>query len=238
MTDKITLKVQSRKITGSKVKKLRKEGFLPANIYGKGVKSTSIKLAAKDFKDVLSKAGETSIVELTLDKEAKTRPVLIQNPQLHPATDEYLHVDFRQVDLTKKISVKVPVILVGTAPAVNKGGILLQLMEEIEVEALPSDLPDSFEIDIKGLEEIGQSISLKEVKVGSKIKLVSEDLESLVVKIEEPAKEEEEKPSEEAEATEAEATEGEDKKESEDGKETKPEDKASDSKETKEESKK
>ncbi|MBU1085715.1 MAG: 50S ribosomal protein L25 [Candidatus Beckwithbacteria bacterium] len=211
MSSKITLKVQTRKITGSKVKKLRKEGLLPANIYGKGIKSLSIKLTAKDFKEVLEKAGETSIVELTVDKEAKTRPVLIQNPQLHPVTDEYLHVDFRQVDLTKKISVQVPVILIGTAPATNKGGILLQLMEEIEVEALPSDLPDKFEININGLEEIGQGITLKEVKVGSKVKLILEDLDALIVKIEEPAKEEEVIPvetEEVAEGEEAEAKEG------------------------------
>ena len=97
--------------------------------------------------------------------------------------------------------------MTGIAPATNKGGILLQLMEEIQVEALPSDLPDKFEINIKDLKEIGQSIALKEVKVGSGVKLVSEDLESLIVKIEEPAKEEDVKPTQEA--TELEGEEGE-----------------------------
>lgn len=191
MSDKIKLQVFKRKIIGRKIKKLRRDGLLPANIYGKGIKSVSIQMKAKDFQEVFKKSGETSIVELNLDKESKPRPVLIQNPQLHPVTEDYLHVDFRQVDLTETISVNIPVELIGEAPAVNKGGILLQITEEIEVEALPANLPDKFEVDITGLEEIGQSISLKEVKVGSKIKLVSEDLDTLIVKIEEPAKEEE-----------------------------------------------
>ena len=227
MADKITLQASKRIITGSKVKNLRKDGLIPANVYGKGVKSQSIKINAKDFNKVLEKAGETSIVDLTIEKEAKPRPVLVKNPQLHPVTDEYLHVDFRQVDLTQAISVNVPVELIGEAPATNKGGILLQLTEEIEVEALPSDLPDKFEVDITGLEEIGQSISLKEIKVGSKVKLVSEDLEALLVKIEEPAKEEEVKPVEEevAEGEEAGVKEGETKEE------VKPEEKADDKKE-------
>jgi len=191
MSDKIKLKVNKRTLVGRKVRKLRQQGILPANIYGKDIKSLSVKLSAKDFHKVYSQAGETGIIDLKVDKEAKVRPVLIHDPNIHPVTDEILHVDFRQVDLTKKVTVKIPVELVKEAPAVSKGGVLLQLINEIEVEALPTDLPDKFTVNVSKLEEIGQGINLKDIKVDSKVKILADNLDELVVKIEEPTKEEE-----------------------------------------------
>src|SRR3989338_5941210 len=94
---KITLNASSRKQTGRKVKALRAKGILPANIYGKKLKSTSIQVDAKEFNTVYDKAGETSIVELLLS--SKSRPALIHNVQLDPVTGNFLHVDFYQVNL-------------------------------------------------------------------------------------------------------------------------------------------
>jgi len=233
MTDKIKLKVTKRTVTGRKVKNLRQKGILPANIYGKDVKSLSVQLSSKDFKDIYTKAGETSIIEITVDKETKARPVLVHNIHLHPVTDEFLHADFHQVDLTKKVTVNVPIELTGTAPAVSKGGILLQVMDEIEVEALPTDLPEKFTINISKLEDIGQNISLKKLKLSNKVKLITDNLNELIVKIEEPTKEEEkpveEVPAEGEEGEEGEApAEGEEPKEGEptkEGEDKKPEDK-------------
>lgn len=198
MSDKLKLKVNFRKLTGRKVKQLRAQGTIPANIYGKGVKSVSIQLPFKDFAAAFKQVGETGILELVVDKETKTRPVLIHNVQQHPVTGEILHVDFRQVDLTETVTVKIPVEISGTAPAITKGGVLIQLINEVEVEALPADLPDKFTLDASSLEEIGQGFSLKDLKVSSKVKLLTENLEELVVKIESPTKEEEVKPVEEA----------------------------------------
>lgn len=200
MSAKLKLKVSSRKNIGRKVKKLRRQGILPANIYGKGTKSLSIQLPLKEFAAAFKQAGETGILELVVDKDTKTRPVLINNVQQHPVTDEILHVDFRQIDLTKTVTVNIPVEIIGIAPAISQGGVLIQLINEIEVEALPADLPDKFTLDISKLEDIGQSLSLKDVKVDTKVKLLAENLEELVVKIESPTKEEEEKPVEAAPA--------------------------------------
>ena len=187
----LKLKADPRKISGRKVKQLRREGLIPANIYGKDVKSLSIQIPVKDFKAVFTKAGETSILDLAITKETKSRPVLIHFVQQHPVTDEILHVDFRQVDLTKKVTVEIPVEVTGVSPAVTLGGVLIQLIHEVEVEALPRDLPDKFILDVTKLAEIGQGISLKDIKVDSaKVKLMAENLEELVVKIEEPTKEE------------------------------------------------
>lgn len=198
MSDKLKLKVNSRKLTGRKVKQLRAQGTIPANIYGKGVKSVSIQQPLKDFAVAFKQVGETGILELVVDKETKTRPVLIHNVQQHPVTGEILHVDFRQVDLTETVTVSIPIEISGTAPAITKGGVLIQLINEVEVEALPADLPDKFTLDVSQLEEIGQGFSLKDLKVSSKVKLLTENLEELVVKIESPTKEEEVKPVEEA----------------------------------------
>ncbi len=194
MSDKLKLKVNSRKLTGRKVKQLRREGTIPANIYGKGIKSVSIQQPLKDFATAFKQVGETGILELVVDKETKTRPVLIHNVQQHPVTGEILHVDFRQVDLTETVTVSIPIEISGEAPAITKGGVLIQLINEVEVEALPADLPDKFTLDVSQLEEIGQGFSLKDLKVSPKVKLLTENLEELVVKIESPTKEEEVKP--------------------------------------------
>jgi len=213
MPDNPTLKAESRKITGRKIKRLRRQGLIPANVYGKKIKSLCLQLPTKDFRAALAKVGETGILNLVVSQEAKPRPVLIHEVQIQPLTEEILHVDFRQVDLSEKVTVKVPVETVGTAPAVTKGGVLIQLIHELEVEALPRDLPDKFTVDVSKLEEIGQGISLKEIKLDTaKVKLLAENLEELVVKIEEPTKEEE-KPTEAAPAAPAEAPKPEVKKE-------------------------
>src|SRR3989344_2548103 len=189
MADKLKLKLEPRKTLGRKVRSLRREGLLPGNIYGKGVKSLSVQTSLKEFQDVFSKAGETTIVELSVAKETKTRPVLIHQVMVDPVTGQFLHADFQQVDLSKAVKVAVPIELFGEAPAVKEGGVLVQLLKEIEVEALPADLPDKFTVDVSGLTEMNQGITLKQLKVSDKVKLMTENLDELVVKIDQPTKE-------------------------------------------------
>src|SRR5690348_2488290 len=149
---KISIKAQQRKITGHKVKALRKKGIIPANIYGKDVKSLAIEVNAKEFREVFKKAGETNIIYI--DEGKAEKPVLVHNVQVHPATDEILHIDFRQVNLKEKVTAQIPVELTGESPA-EKGGIgtVVLLVQELEVEALPADLPDKFEVDAANLTE-------------------------------------------------------------------------------------
>lgn len=191
------LNAKKRTVTGRKVKQLRYKQLLPANIYGKDVKSLAIELPLKEFQAIFKSAGETSVIDLIVDKETKARPVLIHNVQTDPVSDEFLHADFLQIDLTKKVTVAIPVELVGEAPAAAKGGVLVRLINEIEVEALPKDLPDKFNVDISQLEEIGQNISLKQLPIDSaKVKIMVDNLDELVVQIEAPAKEEAPAPAE------------------------------------------
>lgn len=188
--DKKELKAEERKVTGRKVKNLRKEGLLPGNVFGKKVKSEAIQVVLKDFEKVFKEVGETGLVMLKVGKNEK--PVLIHNLQLNPVTDKPLHVDFLQVDLKEKVEAEVPVELIGESPAEKQGiGTVVQYVNEVKVEALPTDLPDSFEVDTSILTEVDQAIHIKDLKVDSSKVEIKADSEEIVAKVEPPQKEEE-----------------------------------------------
>ncbi len=185
------LKVEKREVIGRKVKHLRKKGLLPANLYGQGIKSQTLQLSQQEFLKVFDKVGETGLVSLTIKGEKTPHLVLIQHLQREPVEHTLLHVDFRQVDLKQKIKATIPIEMIGEAPAVAAGGILVQLLDEVEVEALPTDLPEKITVKIDKLAKIGDSLTLADLNYDkTKIQLKSEDLKALVVKIEAPVKEE------------------------------------------------
>lgn len=202
---KLKLEAPKRDVFGRKVKSLRKQGILPANIYGKNIKSTAVQVDTQDFEKILEKAGETSIVNLKVGKESKKRPVLISNLQRDPITDFPIHVDFHQVDLTQKVTVDVPIEIKGVSVAVEeKGAVLIRLLDELEVEALPDDLPEKILVDISPLKEFDQSVLVKDLKVGDKVNILADPKEAVVM-VQEPKEEEMEAPPAEAEVEEAEA---------------------------------
>lgn len=179
---KHTLKAEKRIIEGKKVNKLRLQGLLPANVYGKDIKSESLQVNLKDFEKTYLEAGETGIVELITDeKEPKT--TLIRNVQKDPVTGHPLHIDFYNVSLKEKIKVNVPVVQIGESKAVmDKVGALLQPLSEIEVEALPTDLPENIEVDVSALSEVDQEIKVKDLKVSAGVEVLT-DPEEIVIKV-------------------------------------------------------
>jgi large subunit ribosomal protein L25 len=186
---KVVLKADKRTLEGRKVKTLRKAGIIPGNIYGKKIKSQSVQVDLKDFQKTFKEVGETGLVTLTIGSDEK--PVLIHNLQLHPITDEPVHVDFLQVDLKVKVEADIPVELSGESPAEKQGvGTVVQYVNEIKVEALPGDLPEKFEIDVAGLAEVDQSILTKDLKYDKSKVEIKSDLEAIVAKVEPPQKEE------------------------------------------------
>lgn len=186
---KRVLKAENREVLGRKVKRLRREGVLPANIYGKKAKSLAVQVKLDEFQKVFSEAGETGLVELKLGD--KVHSVLIHNVQLDPVTDKPLHIDFLEVDLKEKVTATVPIHLIGESPSEKEGGVVVQQMHEVEVEALPTDLPEKIEVDISGLVEIDQAIKAGELKVDKTKVEIKEDPERIVVSVAPPAKEEE-----------------------------------------------
>jgi large subunit ribosomal protein L25 len=200
---KHSLKAEKRKVLGRKVKSLRREGILPANIYGAGIKSEAVQLEKGVFQKVFAAAGETGLVEVNLGKA--TRPVLIANVQTDPVTDEPVHVDLLQVDLKKKVTAQVPLEFVGESPAEKSGlGTVVTQLTEIEVEALPTDLPEKFEVDLSNLTEVDQAVYVKDLAYEKdKVKLEADD-QQIVAKVEPPQKEEEVTPPPAEEVTEEE----------------------------------
>lgn len=196
--EKFQLKAKKRTLTGRKVKQLRKQGLLPGNIYGNKIKSQAVEISVSDFKQIFKKVGETKIVDLLLsDKDV--HPVLIHNLQTDPLTGNPLHADFYQVNLKEKVKTKVPVTLVGISSAVvQKLGLLLQTLNEVEVEALPTDLPEKIEIDVTPLTVLDQELKVANLKITKGVTVLT-DSNLVVVKVgklvskeaEELAKEEE-----------------------------------------------
>lgn len=176
---------EKRAVLGKKVKKLRRENLLPVNLYGKKVKSQALQVKIDDFQKIYQEAGETSLVDLQIGKEEKTHPVLIHNVQVHPVTDKFLHADFHQVALTEKMRAEIPLMVAGESPAVSsKKGVLIQPLNKLEIEALPTDLPEQIEVDISRLAEVDQEIKVKDLKLPAGVSLSSdEDANVLVVKI-------------------------------------------------------
>ncbi|MEK7177781.1 MAG: 50S ribosomal protein L25 [Patescibacteria group bacterium] len=169
-TDKVSLKAELRTVFGKKLNKVRKQGLVPSNIFGPDFKSKSISVVYKDFVKIYKKVGETGVVYLSLDKE--NIPVLIKSIQKHPLSSLLLHVDFRKIDLSKKIEANVPVKTIGVSEAVSqKAGILLIQSETLLVEALPEDIPSSIEIDIAVIKEIGQEIKVFDLKKSDKYEI-------------------------------------------------------------------
>lgn len=200
------IKVEKRKITGKQVKKLRREGLLPANVYGKDFKSLACQVSLKEFKSLFNKVHETGLVDLELD--SKVLPVLIHNIQLDPRTQEPLHADFYKVDLKEKIRANVPLVSVDESPAViDNKGLLLQLLSEVEVEALPTDLPEKIEVSIANLKEVNDEITVAQLKPPTGVTIVN-DPSQIVLKIGELVTRETEElaKAEEAAAVEAKAT--------------------------------
>lgn len=180
---------QKRELTGRKVRRLRSEGILPATIYGKKVTSQNVQVSEEFFLPIYKEVGETGLVELMLD--GKKHAVLISNIQIHPVTGSAIHIDFREVDLTEKVKASVPVELVGESPAEKQGiGTAVLLVNEIEVEALPGDLPENFEIDASILTEVDQTFTVSDLSYDKDKIVIQSEADLVLAKVEPPQKEE------------------------------------------------
>lgn len=197
------LQADKREVFGRKVKQLRRDGILPANIYGKKIKSLSVQVSTKNFQKLFEEVGETGLVQLQTNGEAK--PVLIHNVQFDSVSDLPLHADFLQVDLHEKVTATVPVEFIGESPLEKtQEGIVVPQVREVEVEALPTDLPEKIEVDTSGLDEVGKAIKIADLKVDRDKVEIKDDPERIVVSVEPPAKEEEPEPVAEEAVTEGE----------------------------------
>jgi large subunit ribosomal protein L25 len=189
--EKHEIQGQPRTVTGKKVKKIRSKGLTPGNVFGKNIKSVSVQIETKPFMKIFSQIGESTLAYLKVSGEKEDRPVFITNLAKDHVTGLLLHVTFHQVDLKEKVTAPVPIKLLGEASAEKeKLGIMVQQLDELEVEALPTDMPEHIEIDISGLAEVGSHITVSDLKLDASKLTVKTDPSTIVVQIEALAKEE------------------------------------------------
>jgi large subunit ribosomal protein L25 len=186
----ITLKAEIRKETGKKVKNLRAKGILPGVLYGPKTESQSLEISQKDFEKVYQEAGESSLI--SLEAGGKKYLVLIHQLQFNPLTLAPTHVDLFQPSLKEEITAKVPLVFEGEAPAVKElGGTFVKDISEIDVKALPQNLPHEIRVDISSLLTFENSISIKDLKLPEGVKALR-GLDDIVAKVSSPEKVEEE----------------------------------------------
>jgi large subunit ribosomal protein L25 len=163
MADRIKLDFESRSVTGKKVGQLRRQGLLPATVYGKGVGPFNVQINARTFSDLYKQAGKTSLLDITIPGQ-KAQSAFIHSVQRHPVTRAILHADFLAVDLLVEVTVDVPVHVVGESPLVARGdAILNQPLNALSVRALPTDLPSNIEVDISSLDSMDKTIHVRDI---------------------------------------------------------------------------
>lgn len=176
---KNSLKADKRTRVGKATRMLRKEGILPANVYGKDFESQSIQTSLLEFRHVYTKARETGIVYIEL--EGKSIPCMIRNIQRHPVSGSILHADLRKINLKQKTEAEVPIKVIGESDAVkSQNGVLITQTETLTVESLPTDIPYEIEVDISSLKEIGDEIKVKDLKTTDKV-IYKDDPETVIL---------------------------------------------------------
>lgn len=200
----ITLNVEKREETGKHLRRLRNSGNVPAVLYGRREVSTPIKLSTKEFTKAFKEAGESSVIILSgLDDN---KEVLIHSVDTDPIKGDILHVDFYAIEKGKKVTVDVPLVFIGEAPAIKLGGSLTKALHEIEVTAEASNLPHEIEVDVSSLETFEDHIRVKDLVLPKNVE-VENDPEEAVAMVSEDKEEVEE----ETEAVDMDAVEVEEK---------------------------
>lgn len=207
----IELQATSRDERGSHNKPLRRDGKVPAVLYGHKVSPRAIVADATVLERVWMRAGRTHLIDLSVDG-GRAQKVLVRELQIDPRTNRAIHADFFAVNLREKLTAEVPVVITGESPAVvdTKVGTLQQLVQTLRIECLPADLPAQFSVDVSGLVDIDQGVHVRDIALPDGVALVHVDPDELVVKVTALRIVEEEEPAAaEAEAAEGEAAEGE-----------------------------
>jgi large subunit ribosomal protein L25 len=178
--EKIVLKATKRDVVGKKVGALRRQGKLPAVLYGHRIETTPILLDTHEGSQTLSLLTRSSLV--TIDLDGKQYLAQVKEKQRDIIKNRLVHVDFQIVSLTERMRTKVGIELTGTAPAVkNFNAVIHTVLTALEVECMPQDLPKRIVVDISGLAEIGDSVRVRDVVLSNKVKILPDLEETIVV---------------------------------------------------------
>ena len=191
----------------SAARKLRTDECIPAVVYGLN-DNVSLSINPKELRKLIEAKGRNVLIELKVDGDsAKNRNVVLKEFQTHPLKPGWVHIDFLEIDISKKIKVKVPIFLVGVSPGEKQGGIVNHIIRALEIESLPNDIPEKFEVDMSGV-ELNQMIRVSDLNLGESVQILNDPNDIVLnvhlekVKEEEPEVEEGEEGAEGAEGAE------------------------------------
>lgn len=191
------LKINARKrdVLGKKTRFLRRQGIIPAHLFGHSLESLAIQCDAKELAKVVSSAGTTRLISLKLDGDKEAKNVFVREIQKDAITRELLHVDFFQVRKGEKLTMDIPIVLVGDAPALKgKGRVMTRGLNNLSITSLPEKVPPQIEVDVTVLKELEDSIHVRDIKLDPDI-IIHNDPSQLVAKVSEViVKAEEERP--------------------------------------------
>ena len=204
-----SLKLSPRTVIGKKVNVLRRQGLVPVHVYGVQIEPASLQVEDQTLIRLLDQVGTNIPVSVEYDGGDKENICFVREVQRHPVTEAIIHVDFLRVDVSQKISAEVPIILEGAPAGVTQmGGVLLQNLQSLLVEALPMEMPSAFHVDITILEDFEKTIVVGDVTTPGEVAILSDPNEMIarvtaprteVVEVEEEEEEVEGEPGEEGE---------------------------------------
>jgi len=181
------LQVAPRTVLGKKVAQLRRTGVTPANVFGHKLESQAVQADTAELTHLLRGITRNAIINLNVAGESAPRTVVVREVSRDAVTGQLLHLDFFQVSMTEKMRTDVPVVLVGVSDAVTTfGGVLLQTLERISVEALPADIPTQFEVDVSRITQLDESLHVKDLAIDASRLTIHTDPDVVVARVASP----------------------------------------------------
>lgn len=179
--ENVKLEAKNREIVGKKVKRLRAEGWIPAVLFGAKQSSIPVQVEERELGRALREAGSTALIDLYVGEENDPHIVLVRDIQRDVLTSRLQHVDFYQVQLDRKVKTSPALIIVGEAPIVEAGeAVLVQILNQVEVECLPTDLIDSIEVDVSSLESLDHSVTIGDLPVPPGVTILADPGDAVV----------------------------------------------------------
>lgn len=181
---RIPIVLKPRATFGKKVKRLRRAGMTPVHLYGASINAIALQAPTRDLIKTLTRAGKNTLLTVTVEGQPQEHPAFVREVQWDPVHGELLHVDFLRVDLTQKMRAEVPIELVGEAPAVREfRGTLTQHLHSVQVEALPTDMPQKLTLDVSVLTDLEKALRVRDLVAPQGVTIVT-DADDLVARVE------------------------------------------------------
>jgi large subunit ribosomal protein L25 len=186
----LEIALDPRAAFGKENRRLRRDGFVPGVVFGKGIESTPVQVEVKRFETLYRAAGRSSIIKIKVDGAGTGKSAIIKSVQRNPLSGNAVHIDFFVVDLKQEIEVEIPLVFTGEAPAIEEtGGSLMHAIDHVRIKALPDDIPHEISVDVSGLVDLETAIHVRDLPVDEKVQMLT-DLEELVAKVLPPRAEE------------------------------------------------